>query len=136
MDFIGFFLFIMVLSIIFYSLDKEYQLVLKYENKSNKLFRKIINFSSVISVLLCFLIVPAFDRYINLIRLDVDYVQAVCSIPFFLRSYLRQKLVLKNSLLKENSKKKDIVLTYCYYCGCDLKGSNNICPSCGNKLDI
>jgi hypothetical protein len=125
----------MVLYIIFYSLDKEYQLVSKYENKSNKQFRKIINFSSVTSVLLCLLIVPAFERYIHLIRLDVDYAQAVCSIPFLLRSYLRQKIAQKNSLLKENSKKKDIVLTYCYYCGSELNGSN-ICPGCGKKLDL
>ncbi len=130
-----FLLFILVLYIIFCSLDKKYELVSKHENNNDKQFRKIINFSSAASLILTFLLIPAFEKYIKLINLNVEYVQAVCSIPFLLKSYIKEQITLNKSQIKENSKKKDVVLTYCYYCGGELDGSN-ICPSCGKELDI
>jgi len=100
-------------SIIFFILEKKYHLTLKYSN--NKKFRKLINFSSAISVLL--------SLFIRLI-INADYAWMGCSLPFLLWIGLRMMI-----------KQKKVSLTYCYYCGSELNGSNK-CPSCDKELDI
>lgn len=128
--------FIYFLSIYFLSslLNKKYKIIDKFQDKNNKSFKRIVNISSFISIIIV-LTIPLLDKYFETSVIYIPYLQGIFAIPFLIKMYIKNIISQKKIIEKVNNKDKDkeIKIDYCYYCGSELEGSN-ICPSCGKEL--
>jgi len=113
-------------------LDKKYKIIDKFQDKKNKSFKRIVNISSFISIIII-LTIPLLGEYFETLVIYIPYLQGIFAIPFLFKMYIKNIISQKKIIEKVNN--KDIKIDFCYYCGSELDGSN-ICPSCGKELEI
>lgn len=134
MTFLIFIIYIIVSSFVFNVLDEKYKLVVKFQDKKDRGFRRIINFISVVSFI-SLIILFVFEKHLKSLNIDIDYIKIIFVFPLFLRTYITDRIWQINKIVKEDSKKKYVEVTFCYYCGSELNG-NAICPSCGKEMEL
>lgn len=134
MTFFKFLAYIIIMYVIFKIIDVKFKLVTRYENKEEQGFRRIINISSIASLVI-FLLLEAFDKKISSIGIKEIYLQILFGMPFMLRYFIKSEMTGKEAVTKRNNKNKDTEVRFCYFCGSELDGSD-ICPSCSKKLEL
>lgn len=127
-------IYLIILSFIFSYLDKKYKFVAKFELKVSKKFNILVNLMTVVS-LIALLFLAIYEDYIVSLGLSIGYFQAIIGVPLVFRSYISTTISEMDRLRKEERKKRDVEIKFCYYCGSDLNGTN-ICPSCGKELEL
>jgi uncharacterized membrane protein len=115
-------------------LDKKYKIIERFQDRDNKRFKRVINLTAIISVIII-LLLAACENYFNALDKSIGYVQWILAIPFLLRTYIRRMISEKNKMKKEEYKHKHVEISFCYYCGSELNRSS-ICPRCGKELEL
>jgi len=117
-------------------LDKKYKLVVRFQDKKNDGFKRKLNFISVVSFISLFLI-HFLGKYLNYwdIYIDIEYLQIIVSFALVLRIYISERISEINKVKTEGLESTKDEITFCYYCGSDLNGTN-ICPSCGKEIEL
>lgn len=134
MSFTTFFIYLLVLYWVFYVLDKKYKFVVRFQNKNNKVFRRIINLISIASFI-ALILLSNYEEYFNSLGIHEAYLQGILGFPLVLRYYINIKISEMITVRKQQFKNRDVEVTFCYYCGSELNGSNS-CPSCGKELEL
>lgn len=96
-----------------------------------------------ISTLMIGIILPVVNNVIDLIRGKEIRLERfiLCIAIYSIMGYFGAHLswgTVERQISRENLKESNmkVEINYCYFCGEKLENSEDICPSCGNKLEI